>query len=92
MYVKERIAAYRHLSTKALSGDLLGVKRLDLSIIEQEPLVPRSVSNEAVIMASVGCSRVDGYTYQIVLVRHSFLLCLLRVFIFGRFALLVILF
>lgn len=66
--LRKELLPYRHLSTKALSGNLLGVERLDLSIIEQEPLVPCSVSNEAVIMASVSCSRVDGYTYQIILV------------------------
>lgn len=64
-----------HFASKALCRNLRGVEQLDFSIVEEEPtlLMVRitvfvAFLDEAVVMASVGISRVNRHPNEIVFV------------------------
>lgn len=66
---RRRNNTHGHLAPEALGGDVRGVERLDLRVVEQQPavvVVVLAVADERVVVSAVRRTRVYSHAYQLV--------------------------
>lgn len=67
--VRRRNNTHGHLASEALGGDVRGVERLDLRVVEEQPavvVVVLAVADERVVVPAVRRARVYCHAYQLV--------------------------